>query len=193
MADPFGTMVQNLQNMGFFQYLFPFLLAFAILYGALQWVFKEGLGGRRVHALISIVVAFFVMFYSASNPWMYQFLTTTSGTWLGLATVVLFLVVLLALAGVDIHKILSDEKRSWVKYLIILIVIYIVLASFLGYGVLTPFIPSWLSYNDLWTVILVIIILAIVFWFVGGEGEKPAGEPEKGPGRAGEAPAREGT
>jgi hypothetical protein len=161
MADLFGTMVTNLQNMGFFQYLFPFLLAFAVLYGALQWIFKEeGLGGRRVHALIAIVISFFVMLYSAANPWMY-----------------LFIVILLALAGVNLHTIIAGEQR-WIRWVFILVIAFIVLAALLGWGVMAQFIPTWLSYNDLWTVILLILILALVFWFVGGEEKKAEGGGE---------------
>ena len=167
MADPFSTMVQNLQNMGFFQFLFPFLLSFAILYGALKWVFKEGLGGQRVHALISVVLSFFVMLYSAYNEWLYWFLTEAAGVWLPMATVLLFIVVLAALAGVDIHKAFGEEKRTWVKYLVILVIIYVVLISFLNTSYLA-YLPYWLTGSDLWTVVLVIVIIGIVFWFIGG-------------------------
>jgi amino acid transporter len=181
MADPFGTMVQNMQNMGFFQYLFPFLLSFAILYGVLKWVFDKKIEPRVV-ALISVVLSFFVMLYSAYNTWLYQFLADASGVWLGMGTILLFIVVLAALAGVNIHDILGGEKRNWVKYLIILVIIYVVIVSFLGSGYL-PFLPYWVSGSDIWTVVLVVVILGIIFWFVGGEGKKdeaPAAAPPGG-------------
>ena len=143
-------MVTNLENMGFFQYLFPFLLAFAILYGVLKWVFKEKIEPRVV-ALISVVLSFFVMLYSAYNTWLYNFLANASGVWLGMATVLLFIVV----------------------------IAYVVIVSFFGTGAYASYLPFWLTSGDLWTVLLVIIILAIVFWFVGGESEKGAGEGEE--------------
>lgn len=170
MADPFAQMVMNLQNMGFFQYLFPFLLAFAILYGVMKWVFKDKIEPRVV-ALISVVLSFFVMLYSAYNTWLYTLLAEASGIWLGMATVLLFIVVLAALAGINLHDLLGGEKRSWVKYLVVLVILYIVVVSFLGSGYL-PFLPYWVSGSDLWTVVLVIVILGIVFWFVGGKGEE---------------------
>ena len=167
----FETMVQNMQRMEFFQYLFPFLLSFALLYGLMQYVFgKEKLGGNRIHALIAIVLSFFVMLYSSYNTWLYTFLTTASGVWLGFATIVLLLVLVLALAGVNIHDLLGDEKNKWIKYLVVLIIIYIALMAMLGQGGLfSAYLPYWLTGSDLWTVIFVIIIIAIVFWFVGGE------------------------
>ncbi len=166
-----------MENMGFFQYLFPFLLAFAILYGVLKWVFKDKIEPRVV-ALISVVLSFFVMLYSAYNTWLYNFLANASGIWLGMATVLLFIVVLAALAGINLHDFLGEEKRSWLKYLIVLVIAYVVIVSFLGTGMYGSYLPFWLTSGDLWTVLLVIIILAIVFWFVGGEGEK-GGEAEK--------------
>lgn len=174
MADPFSTMVMNLQNMGFFQFLFPFLLAFAIIYGALKWIFKdEGLGGSRVHALIAVILAFFVMFYSAYNTWLYLFLSTTSGTVLGMATVLLFIVILTSLAGVNLQDVLGGEKApGWIKYVAILVIVYIVLAVFLGTGSMTNILPYWLTGSDIWTVVLVVIILGVVFWFVGDGGKK---------------------
>lgn len=180
MADPFSTMVTNLENMGFFQYLFPFLLAFAILYGVLKWVFDKKIE-PRVIALISVVLSFFVMLYSAYNTWLYNFLANASGVWLGMATVLLFIVVLAALAGINLHDFLGEEKRSWLKYLIVLVIAYVVIVSFFGTGAYATYLPFWITGGDLWTVLLVIIILAIVFWFVGGESEKEAagGEEKK--------------
>lgn len=178
MADPFSMMITNLSNMGFFQLFFPFLLAFAIMYGVLQTVFDKKLGGNRVHAVISIVIAFFVMFYSGYNVWLHDFLSTASGTWLGIATVLLFLVVLASLAGVDLHDLLGGEGApKWLKYVALLVILYIVIVIFIGAGNLTPYLPYWLTGSDLWTVILVVIILAVVFWFFGS-GEEKAAAPE---------------
>jgi hypothetical protein len=181
----FETMVQNMQRMEFFQYLFPFLLAFALLYGLMQYVFgKEKLGGQRVHALIAIVLAFFVMLYSSYNTWLYTFLTGASGVWLGLATVVLLLVLVLALAGVNIHDLLGEKegKKNWIRYLVVLVIIYVALMAIVGQGGLfSSYLPFWLTGSDLWTVVFVIIIIAIVFWFVGGEDNKSEGGGEKQP------------
>jgi polyferredoxin len=106
-----------------------------------------------------------------------------------MAVVLLFIVVLLALAGFNIHDIMEKEKKSWIKYLTILILIYIALVIFIGSGSLSAYLPYWLTGSDLWTVILVIFILAIVFWWVGGEGEGGEGEKPEGSGRAPGAPA----
>ncbi len=184
MADPFATMVQNMQNMGFFQFLFPFLLSFAILYGVLKWVF-QGKIEARVVALISVILSFFVMLYSMSNPWLYTFIASISGAWLGMATVLLFIVVLAALAGINLQDLMGGDKTpSWLKYIVILVILYVVLIVFLGTGSLSNFLPYWLTGSDLWTVVLVIVILAVVFWFVGGEKKEEAAAGAPGPAHA---------
>ena len=168
----FETMVQNMQRMEFFQYLFPFLLSFALLYGLMQWVFDKNLGGKRVHTLIALIIAFFVMLFSSYNEWLYGFLTQISGAWLGLATVALLIVLFAQLIGISIPSVLSGaggEKRSWVKYIIILIIVWIVLSVFLGIAGMAMWLPAWFTGSDLWTVILVVVIIGLVFYFVGGD------------------------
>jgi len=178
----FDEMVQNMQRMGFFQYLFPFLLAFAILYGVLGYVFGKKLGGNRVIALISVVLSFFVMLYSAANPWLYATITSLSGVWLSIAVFILFVVVLMALAGVNLHEIIEGEKRAWVKWVIVLVLLYVIISLLLGagfgfgYGGWGVCMPG-LTCSELWTIIFFIVILGIVFWWVGHEGGKEASAP----------------
>jgi hypothetical protein len=176
----FEDMIQNMSRMGLFQYLFPFLLSFALLYGLMEWVFKGGkLGGNRVHALIAIVLSFFVMLYSSINTSLYQMLTQVSGVWLGIGVVALLLVLITELLGINLRDVLSGEKNKWMKYAIVLIVIYIVMYAFFG-NVMSGFLPSGLGSSDIWTVVLVIVIIGIVFAFVGGEkGESAAAAPSK--------------
>jgi len=178
----FEDMVQNMQRMEFFQYLFPFLLSFAILYGILGWVFKDKLGSNRVHALIAIIFSFFVMLYSASNPSMYLMIASLSGIWLSIATFIIFVVVLMALAGINVHELVGGGK-PWMKWVVALVVLYVIISLFLGYGIglggsgacIVPF----MNCSELWTVVFFLVILGLMFWWIG-EGEKPA-EAAKAP------------
>ena len=98
------TMLQNLVNMEFFQLLFPFLLALAIIYGILISTAKDRLGKGPI-GLISIVLAFFVMLYSSWNTWLYTWLTQISGVWLAVAVAALFLIILFELMGLSLKEI----------------------------------------------------------------------------------------
>ena len=158
MAGLFDQMVQNMQRMGFFQYLFPFLLAFAILYGVLGYVFKTKLG-NRVIALISVILSFFVMLYSAANPWLYVTITSLSGIWLSIAVFILFVVVLMALAGVNLHEIIGGEKR-WVKWVIVLVLLYVIL-SILITVVLYLFAAPAVSTASMYAAVIIFLIIAV--------------------------------
>ncbi|MFH0956913.1 MAG: hypothetical protein V1813_03550 [Candidatus Aenigmatarchaeota archaeon] len=173
----FEDMIQNMSRMGLFQYLFPFLLSFALLYGLMEWVFKGGkLGGKQVHALIAIVLSFFVMLYSSLNSQLYQLLTQASGVWLGIGVVLLLIVLATELLGLNLRELLGGEKgeqNKWIKYAVVLVFIYIVLYAIFG-NIMTGFLPAGLNNSDIWTVVLVIIIIGIVFAFVGGKDKEAA-------------------
>ena len=172
------TMLQNLVSMEFFQLLFPFLLALAIIYGILYSTAKERLGKGPI-GLISIVLSFFVMLYSSWNTWLFQWLTGISGVWLAVASAILFLVILLELAGLSISKI-TEWKASQIA--IALVIVFIVVVLIFG---ATPFGMPWGSFvftSDLWTIVFFIIVLAIVMWFLTREKAPGGGQQAAPPG-----------
>jgi len=171
----FDTMLTNLVNMDFFQVLFPFLLALAIFYGVLMWVLGDKLKKGPV-GLISIILSFFVMLYAKQVPVLSWFLTYASGTILAIASIVIFLIVILALLGIKISDIWTGEKKNWTLVVIVLIVIYIVLMAVVGYFPGVNISLPWVFYNqDIWTIAIFLLILILVFHFLTKEGgQKPA-------------------
>jgi len=182
----FDTMLTSLVNMDFFQVLFPFLLALAIFYGVLMWALGDKLKKGPI-GLISIVLAFFVMLYAKQIPGLSWFLTLGSGTILAIASVVIFIIVILALLGIKISDIWTGDKKNWTLIIIVIIVIYIVLASVVGFipGV-NVYLPWFLNYQDIWTIIIFVIVLALVLHFLtkeggsGGGNATPAQKPAAG-------------
>jgi hypothetical protein len=166
MNGAFSQMLQNLLRLEFFQLMFPFLLALAILYGVLTWALKEQLP-PSARGLVSIIFAFFVMLYSSINPTLYQFLTSISGVWFIVASAILFLIVLFGLVGLKFGEI---EKWGWAKLGIALIIIYIVAVLF--FNAMPAFNPQILFGSDLWAVIFFIIILAVVLHYLTKEEKK---------------------
>jgi len=65
MATPFEVMVLRLQELGFFQFLLPFMLAAAIFYGLLRrsQVFGKSEQNVAVNAIVALVAAFMVSAY----------------------------------------------------------------------------------------------------------------------------------
>ena len=92
----FQQMIQNMVSLGFFQFLFPFLLALAIFYGLLRWALPDQLPNSAT-GLVSLILAFFVMLFASANPGIVEFFKDISGWALIAGTGILFLVILLGL------------------------------------------------------------------------------------------------
>ncbi|MCK4497101.1 MAG: hypothetical protein KAU24_02840 [Candidatus Aenigmarchaeota archaeon] len=161
-------MLQNMQYMGFFLYLFPFLLALAIFYGVLSWSLGERLP-KSARGLVSIIMAFFVMLYSSWNIWLVTFFAEYFGAGLVIACGILVVAILLGLAGYKIEDLFKGAYSKWV-FILGIIIIAILIFFGAGAGWLIP-IPYWSTSSELWTVALFIIILALAMWWLGSEGK----------------------
>lgn len=164
MAGIITSMLQNLLQMEFFQLLFPFMLALAIIYGVLSktesWLPKSARG------IVSIILAFFVMLYSSMNPALYLFLTGLSGPWLMIATALIFLIIIFTMVGLDITKIGDKEKGwNWKTGAFALIIVFIFVAFFAGYSGFGIGGINIMS-SDLWSILFFVVILGIVMHYL---------------------------
>jgi len=175
----FPQILSDMQSMGFFLYLFPFLLALAIFYGVLTFALEKQLP-KPARGLVSVIFAFFVMLYSSWNVMIVSFFANLGGMGLIVGSGILFIAILLGLMGFDIKNLTSGEGKS--KWIFILFIILIGVLIFLGAGAGWLIdIPSWSTTSQFWTALFFIIILAIVVWWLGsGEnsgGAAPAAKP----------------
>ncbi len=177
MADgAFGILLQNMSRLGFFQFLFPFLLALAIVYGLMSWALKDRLP-KSATGVIALIVAFFVMLYSSWNSMIVSFFANLSGMWLVVATGLLFIVILLAIVGFDVKTLTEGKTTKWV---LVLLLVFIGIVMFFGAGgAWLVNIPGWTMSSDFWTVLFFIVILAIVIFWLGQEGNKGGAPAEK--------------
>lgn len=62
MANPFETVVVNMRELGFFQFLLPFMLSSAIFYGLLRKskIFGDPTNSVSINAVIAIVASFMI-------------------------------------------------------------------------------------------------------------------------------------
>ncbi len=178
-ALPFSMqgLLQTFQNLGFFQLLFPFLLSLAIIYGVLSAVAGKGEKAwlpKSARGLIAIIISFFAMLFAAQNPSLVDFYTFLGGTGIIIASVILILIILLGMLGLRFEDLWDKSKtgaRHWVGVLAIVVIILVFFFGVLGS---TTFgLPSWITSNDLWSIIVFIIILALVFWWLGKEDSEP--------------------
>ena len=172
----FDNLVISMQNLGMFQYLFPFLLALAIFYGILEWAMKDRMKKGPV-GLISIVLAFFVMLYANTNPMIVGFFANLGGTTLIVASGILVIAIFLGLAGFKLDEVF---KKGYMKWFFVFVVILIGLIVFFGAGGGYFFnVPSFFISSDFTTVIIVIVIIALAMWFMTREEEEKEEEKKE--------------
>ena len=172
MAVNFTNIVGKLANMGFYDFVLPWLLFFAVSFGALSMVNAFG-GKKNINAIIATVIAFFgVAFIPVGGIMAYY--STLFGVG-GMVIAVLLLIIILG--GVLGYKISDFEKMGgWVKPLIGLVIIALAVLAFsaaTGGQIILP----WLD-SDTWTLIFIVVFVLLVIWYVdSGEG---GGTPPSG-------------
>lgn len=175
----FQSMISNMLQLGFFQFLFPFLLALAIFYGVFTWALKEQIP-NSARGLVALVLAFFVMLFASANPGIVQFFQNLSGFGLMVATAILFIAILLGLTGNKINDILGmgKDKNRGIYTLLLLAIVVIIIVIF--FGASSFVLPGVYIGNDIWTIVFFIVILAVVVWFLGSGEEKSGGKTAAG-------------
>ena len=173
-VNPFPILLGNLNQLGVFQFLFPFLLVLAIVYGVL----KFSLGGDKkilpnsAVALISIIVAFFAMNYSGgAGVAVATFFSGLFGPAMLVAVGILVIAILLGLFGVSITELKDAKDKSVMWHIVIGVVVLIVFLMFLGAsnGVI-PGLSGVFIGESFWTVLVFLVVLAVVMWYLTKEG-----------------------
>ena len=176
MANPFPVLLGNLNQMGVFQFLFPFLLILAVAYGTLNF----GLGEKKIlpksaNALISLIIAFFVMNYSGGvGSTISVFFSQLFGQGLIIAVGILLLMILVALFGIKPDDLTSKDKYTHPFTIVVGLLALFIFLIFAGAGNLIG-LGSLNLDNNFWTAIVFVIILAAVIWALSRE-PKAAGK-----------------
>jgi len=153
----FGTLVSNLNAMGFYGFVLPWLLVFALVYGILigSKIFGDD---KKAPGLIAIVIAFFVTAYSGIG----SFFITLSGFGAMLFAALLIVVMFFALVGfkMEYMKAAFEGKWTWVIFLAVLgIIVFFVV----GGGSISGITVS----NEVLAAVFMIIVIALAIVFIG--------------------------
>ena len=171
----FTQIIQTANNLGFFLYLFPFLLALAIFYGILTWSVGKRIG-KGPTALISIILAFFVMLYSSFNIGIVGFFANLSGAGLIIGSGILLIIIILGIAGFELETSFSGH---W-KTALILFLILIGILAFVGAGAgQFGLFPGFANDPQFVTLIFFIVIIALALWFLSKSGPAEGGGEAK--------------
>jgi len=154
----FGTLVSNLNAMGFYGFVLPWLLVFALVYGLIK---KAGIINDKANGLISLAVAFFVTAYSGIGT----FFIALSGLGGMLLGALLIVVLFFAMLGFDVSKTVEAFK-GWTGILFLAVIGVIVFFT-VGGGSISGITLS----SEISAAVFMVIVIALAVAFVGGEGK----------------------
>jgi len=154
MADPFTTLVANLNALGFFGFLLPFIFIFVVVYALL--LKTKFVDDQKIIGVLSLVFAFFVVGYG--GPVLANFFVNLFGLATLILAGILIIVLFIAMAGGDASKILTG-KAAIAALVGIGVIIFMVAAGGLGVAISDSVIG----------IIFVIILLAAAIMFVTGK------------------------
>ncbi|MBI4020382.1 MAG: hypothetical protein HY367_03550 [Candidatus Aenigmarchaeota archaeon] len=183
-ANPFPQLLGNLQNLGLFQFMLPFLLALAIVYGVLRIGVPQI--EKTASSLIAIIIAFFIMNYSGqAGIQIAQFFTQIFGGGLIVLTGLLIIIIFIGLAGFKMSDVFGGENKG-ARWALVLLLAFIGFAIFLGAGGATllplPVTIGGFGGGDITAIVFFLIIIALAVWFLSRkeEGASPGQKPQGG-------------
>jgi len=155
-------MVQNLQNLGFFAYILPFLLALSITYGILEHYEIPRSNSSR--GVISIVIAFAVLpVGTVIAPFLESMVLGFVVITTGILVMIIFVEMLGFRAG-DVENIFEQHPRSFGVIMIIIAVLV-----FIGSGGLELAGFEVDVESELITLLFFLGIISAGIWFITSE------------------------
>lgn len=157
-----GTLVDNLNRMGFYGFILPWLLVFALVYGLLSIVSSKTGMDKRVNGLIALAIAFFITAYSNIGTFFIGLFGASSMIIAAALMIMLFFAVFGLTPDVS--------KTEWI---VAIVVIGLILLFVIGGAVIEGIRLSSEVIGILFMVFL--IVFAVNFVTKGGEEKRQAG------------------
>ena len=156
MADPFTILVSNLNQLGFFGFLLPWIFMFAISYGLLMKAkFFEN---QKITGVLSLVIAFFVIGFG--GPWLAGFFVNLFGYAAVIIAGILVVILFITMSGGNVTKLFDNKGAAVILAGIGIIVFFIAVG---GSGVVIS--------DSVIGIIFVIIVMALAIYFITGSGK----------------------
>jgi hypothetical protein len=191
MASPFEIVVTNLQKIGAYQFLFPWMIASAVFFGLLRrsQVFGKPEENTAVNAVVATVAAFMVMAYPILQGVNIEKQLTTF--FFNSLVSILVVIVGLIIAGMVFPSGLGEELSK--KFKGGTLVAFLVFGILIAVGVLTSsgltnvFFPKDVGApggisSDVFLTIGVLAVMVISVGLIAFVGGREGGGPEKKPG-----------
>jgi len=150
----FGNVVSNLNQLGFYGFVLPWLLVFAIVYGVLK---KAGTFDDRVNGAIAFVIAFLITAYSGIG----QFFIALSGLGATILAVLLMCILFAVMVGFKVENLTKGEN------LIFLLILALIVFWVAGGEAVTGIRLT----GEAWAAIFMIVLVALAMIFVTGSAK----------------------
>jgi len=168
-GEGFGDLLSKLENAGFFSYVIPFLLLFAVVFGILTKtkIFQDN---KAVNGIISFAVALMALQFDFVSEFFSQLFPRLG---VGLAVILVILIV------IGLFTDPANEAINWVLFGIAVVVIGAVLlktSNAVGWSSL----GGWFGQN-IGVIVAGIVILVIIIIIMGAGKEKKPNQPPFNP------------
>lgn len=167
MALDFGAVLSNLEGMGFFEFVLPWLLFLIIIHAVLVKTNMFDLKEKK-SAIIAAIISFFIINFSPVN--IGAFLTEFFGYASMYIAALLVFILFIGMGGYNLEKIPGGTNA----YILILFLIAVIIFNGVSPGGI-PFLD--LSTENI-TILFVLALIVGVVWILGSE-EKEEPKPEK--------------
>ena len=150
---PFELLVSNLNQLGFFGFLLPWVFMFVVSYGLIT---KTKLfENPRVVGVLSLVLAFFVVGFG--GPFLASFFTTLFGYAAIIIAGILVIVLFITMSGGNIAKVFDNKGVAVLLAGIGIIVFFIAIG---GGGIAIS--------DSVLGIVFIIIVMAVAVYFIAG-------------------------
>jgi hypothetical protein len=150
--NPFEILVYNLNTMGFFGFILPWVFIFCIAFGLLAKTKVLG-DDARIAAVVSIILGFFVVGYG--GPGLANFFVNIFGIAAAVLAGILVLVLFMGMAGIPIDQ-LAKNKAVLALLIGIAVLVFAVAA-----GAFTTIVnPTTIA------IVLILIVMAAAVAFI---------------------------
>ncbi|MFH1127069.1 MAG: hypothetical protein ABIG84_07345 [archaeon] len=161
--SPIEIMLGNMNRLGFFEFLLPWLLFLAIMFALLK---KSQVFGEEVsvNAVIAAIVSFFIINYTPIGMTLGTFFTTLFGIASIIIAGLLVGILFLGMAGIKPEELFGKENKTFLAILLG----FLALIAFISVGGLSFFNIG----GDLMATMGMLLIMLFAVMFIGKGDDK---------------------
>ncbi len=158
VQDIFTPLIGNLNQLGFYRFVLPWLFAMAMVYGILTKTKIFGENQQTLTGVISIVAAFFVVNFTPVGFALDTFFTQAFGVGILVLTGIFVVLLFMGLVGLKGEDIFKAENLKGGGLAVILLVVFAILLVFMVGGIKIS--------SDQLTLVSVLIFMVVAIAYI---------------------------